>query len=408
MAEKRISELDESLVLVTHDYMALDGDSGTKKINVKNIYDGVYDRVSITSTSNYYIAPSGAITGPTQSDKYKYTNVIAVTKNQRIKFHASGYAINIAMISTCDANGQNIVPKVRSQEGEGDDHWPMLDYEYTVEDDGYVIFSYYEKDEDHVPTLYIKNPSIIDDHSDSIAKLDAYAMNNNIAHIFKKVVCVGDSYTQGYMGYDGHQLETKEEYSWVSHMEKKTGNVWFNCGEGGDNAHTWLTSNYGLAKAQNAGKAQAYIVGLGINDSSSSERHLDLGTSADIGTETISYYGCMSKIIVELATINSDAIIFVNTCPFYTDFDRVTNYNAAVREIVEHYKNTYNVHCLDLAGKYKDVFFDPKFTKNIYLGHPTAKGHAQIANMMETVLSDYMNNNTDAFNNIPWIDYTSN
>ena len=227
--------------------------------------------------------------------------------------------------------------------------------------------------------------------------------NFTTSRIFKKVVCVGDSYTSGHIQLKGGTMDaTNEEFSWVRFMENITGNTWINCGCSGCNVLTWQTHERGLPKAKSIGKVQAYVVGLMINDTSDSNRHVDLGTKNDIGTDAQTYYGGMSKIIRELNTISPNAKIFINTCP--KNGDRYKDYNNAVREIVETYKDAYPVHCIDLSIV-SDYYSNESLLNDAINAHYTAIGYEQFAEIYNYVLSDYINNNVSSFQDIYKVEY---
>lgn len=222
--------------------------------------------------------------------------------------------------------------------------------------------------------------------------------------IFRRVCCCGDSYTSGHMtDPDGVAHEVNEEFSWVGFMERATGNDWINCGQSGANVLTWQTAERGLAKARAAGKVQAYVVGLMLNDcASGTARYVELGTEADIGTNAQTYYGGLSAIIRELNTISPEAKIFVQTTP-RTDA-AIEPYNRAVVAIVEKYKNTYPIHCLDLR-KYSALYKNDSLAADVINGHYTAIGYEMFADNLAHVMSDYISNNVTAFKNVAFIDY---
>jgi hypothetical protein len=240
--------------------------------------------------------------------------------------------------------------------------------------------------------------------------------NKTTCKIFKKVVCCGDSYTAGYIDIHGsgesqtegtNYSETNEDYSWVHYMATMTGNNWVNCGASGANVWTWQTKTRGLPAARTAGKAQAYIIGLMINDTApatDTAHHVDLGTPSDIGTENNTYYAGLSKIIRELNEISPTAKIFVNTCPKTSSV--YTGYNTAVRTIVETYKNTYPVHCIDLAN-HSDLYSNSSLTGDYINGHYTAIGYEQFAEIYALLLSDYINTHISEFQDVAFIPITN-
>lgn len=240
--------------------------------------------------------------------------------------------------------------------------------------------------------------------SREVKSLSSGSIGKNTCKIFKRVCCCGDSFTSGHIAdASGTARPTNEEYAWPHYMATETGNEWINCGQSGANVLTWQTSSRGLPKAKAAGKVQAYVIGLMINDrSSGTDRYVDLGTVHDIGTNAETYYGGMSKIIRELNAISPEAKIFVLTCPQTGDL--YPAYNQAVRDIVEAYEGSYPVHCLDLLA-YADRYAAPSLTGDAWYGHYTAIGYEQFAEIFSGILSEYINANIPAFRDVPFIEY---
>ena len=197
------------------------------------------------------------------------------------------------------------------------------------------------------------------------------------------------------------------DYSWVKHLENITGREYVNCGISGATTASWLTNENGLAKAQvAANKAQAYIIGLQINDA---ETGLTVGTVSDIGTSTQSYYGCTSKIIDEVFEINDDAHVFLLTQPKnYTGIH--TPYRAAILDIVEWYQTEGNgthqgqVHLIDLLDYYK-LFLQPGCTDSSVNGHYTAVGWEYAAEIIAFAWSEYLNAHPLLFQDVNLIPY---
>ncbi|MGN0623342.1 MAG: SGNH/GDSL hydrolase family protein [Oscillospiraceae bacterium] len=228
-------------------------------------------------------------------------------------------------------------------------------------------------------------------------------LNRTTCKIFKRVVCCGDSYTSGHIQLAGEtQVPTNEEFAWPHYMSTLTGNDWINCGCSGCNVLTWQTHSRGLPAAQAQGKVQAYVIGLMINDVSNSTRAVELGTVDDIGTDAQTYYGGMSAIIRELNTISPQAKIFVNTCP--KTGEKYTRYNQAVRDIVNAYKDTYPVHCIDLEAS-KELYTNASLTADSVSGHYTAVGYEQFAEIYSYILSKYINENVSEFQDVYRIEY---
>ena len=123
-------------------YIAICSNNTTEpyyKINIDNIYDRIekieYDKtdLSYTVTNGYFVSYTGVIT---QSNNWCYSEPIAVNKGELINLYGKGYLTNVAMISTCDSEGNNITPKIISDDS------TIKNYSYLVENDGYIILSY--------------------------------------------------------------------------------------------------------------------------------------------------------------------------------------------------------------------------------------------------------------------------
>lgn len=242
---------------------------------------------------------------------------------------------------------------------------------------------------------------------DNNKKVEQLTANNlNTCNIFRKVIACGDSYTAGYIvSKTGEIHNVNEEYAWPHYMETITGNTWVNCGHSGANAYTWQTAERGLPKARAAGKAQAYILGLMINDSSSySNRNLTLGTITDIGTNNMTFYAQYTKVIKELFNISPNAKVFIETCP-KVEGDRYVGYNQAVHDIYDALKSNYpNLHLLDLF-KYYNMYTNTSLANDSLAGHYTAIGYQQFAQILSVILSSYINEHISEFQDVAFIEY---
>ena len=222
------------------------------------------------------------------------------------------------------------------------------------------------------------------------------------ADIFTRVCCCGDSYTSGHISTDDTTV-TNEDFAWPHYMSLLTGNEYINCGRSGANVLTWQTDPRGLPKAQSSGLVQAYIIGLGLNDTAQgTSRYVELGTPSDIGTENETYYGGLSKIIRELNAISENAKIFVLTMPKPSAIGQ--QYNEAIRTIVTTYQDTYPVYLIDLV-EYEDLYSAPSITGDSIRGHYTAIGYHQFAEILRNVISDYINSHIAEFQNVHKIPY---
>lgn len=236
------------------------------------------------------------------------------------------------------------------------------------------------------------------------------AYNKSTCNIFKRVICCGDSFTSGHMT-DGNGVvhPAMHDYAWPAYMSRLTGGSWENCGVSGATSLSWLSHADGLAKAQRLGQAQAYVVGLMINDATSTNNKIPLGTTADIvssasAANANTYYGCMSKIVCELMAISPNAKIFLLTCP--RTAEPYADYNQAIHAIAGYFYDKGSVHCLDLyahLGKYRSG----TLSSDARDGHYTAIGYEEMAEILHEIMSDYINTNVARFQDVPFIPYVT-
>ena len=225
-------------------------------------------------------------------------------------------------------------------------------------------------------------------------------INRTVCKIFKKVACIGDSYTSGYINNGVHEVERiNENFAWTHNMATMTGNEYVNCGASGTTVITWMNHERGLKKLKASGKPQAFMIGLMINDVTNG---LPLGSITDRDTNNQTYYGGMCRIIKECYAINPEAKIFIFTRP--TTVSSYKPYNEAVREICNHYKSTHNTHCLDLA-KYTHYFTQLNLANDYINGHYTAIGYEQFAEAISLIWSKYLTDNIADFQDVAFIPY---
>ena len=234
------------------------------------------------------------------------------------------------------------------------------------------------------------------------------------AKIFRRVGCIGDSYTAGYIQLVTPPLpnNTYPLWSWPHYMKQLTGEVWENWGKGGSTAKGWVegAANLNLVQAE-GNECQAYIIGLGINDKNSSNPYYTpVGVIGDIGTDNDTYYAYYYKLVKAVVAVNPDAKIFCNTCPkSKTDSDYLP-YNQAVRDIVDYCHDTenLNVYLCDLADdKYNNsqIFANEIFTRELINGHYTPIGYEFMAECMMYVISDVVNENYSEMMNVFEVPY---
>ena len=241
---------------------------------------------------------------------------------------------------------------------------------------------------------------LVSDLKDTIDASYKTTFTSNSYTIFQSVGCIGDSYTAGYVYVDsegvGHEYK---DYSWPAVMEKASGNKYYNYGLSGANAKTWQ-SRGGFDRINNR-KCQAYLIGLGINDSSDTGNALELGVTDDIGTDNDTFYAWYTKLIKRTHEINDKAYIICMTIGTKTS-STSEDYNEAIRNIVNSLATENNCFLLDLH-KYQSIY-DNNIGFDKYHGHYTPRGYAIMQKITAMALSDLINSN-NAFRTVYTVPY---
>ena len=329
----------------------------------------------------------------------------------------SGNTSDISALSTRVGSAENDIITINTTIGDHDVSIANLGYQVeSIHDDVDTLTTTVSGNRDNIIILDTRMESaegdittIKSDISDietsltslntQITSLNKTNINHNTCSIFKKVCFCGDNLMAG--------------ESWVYFLRHITGGEYVNCAVSNTNAKTWLANDNGLEKLKASGRAQAYIIAFGVNDSDTTgDYYLPLGTSIDIGTNENSYYAKMSKIVTECYAINNSADIFLFTCPDgengQYDASRYNGYNQAVRDIATYYADKApNVFCIDLAAN-KDMFVnDTSLTSDRVNGTYSALGYQQIAQIIGNLWSAYINSNVNNFRNVNTIPYDS-
>ena len=228
---------------------------------------------------------------------------------------------------------------------------------------------------------------------------------------FQTIGIIGDSLASGCSNYYDDSAGKmvgldRPAFSWGAFLGRETGIDVKLFAKGGASTKTWLSSDWGLAKAQQSGnKCECYIIGLGVNDYSKSG--LDyVGTAADVhvGNESAnadSFYGNYSRIIAALKAIQPRCKIFMFNLP-NTPNNKInattTAYRNAIKEIYTLYDNVY---LLDL---FEDKWYESKEINATYYGaHYTAIGYKAMAMHIKKILNKFIKDNIDEFTDVQWI-----
>lgn len=239
---------------------------------------------------------------------------------------------------------------------------------------------------------------------------------NNIYKIFETVGVIGDSYSSVrtyYTDYLGaiQSVGDIEANSWGAAMARNSNRTYKNFAKGGLECSSWLTDTdkgYPVA-SQSENLCQAYIIGLGINDSA---RHnlSYIGTTADINDanedlNANSFIGNYAKIIQKMKKLQRGVKIFVMTMGNYTSENNQNTYiayNEAIRDIATYFENVY---LIDLFALYHDEYAKTGgfFEAETLNGHFTPLAYQKVAIMISNEISKIIYENPEDFDYITFI-----
>ena len=262
-----------------------------------------------------------------------------------------------------------------------------------------------------VSTVTYKVPDDGSGEDNSTAALDSYMMDAPLKKIdssymflpvFHHVGCIGDSLASGESAYtddDGQHFVDLYEHSWGQYLARATGNTYYNFSRGGLTAKTWLATQ-AEAAFDGTKKCEAYIIGLGHNDSKGDA----VGASTDINMSDYTqnadtFYGNYGKIIQMIKEHQPKAKIFVLTAA--AEGVESGGYNTAVRTIADMFSNVY---LLDLYNN-KGLHFasDSFLAKQARVGHYNAVGYKYISAMIGSYIDWYMYNHPEEFEQVEFI-----
>lgn len=307
-----------------------------------------------TLTFNKYIQAGSVIL---ESQGSCYSTPILLKANETIVLNACGYLDNVAMISTCDIDGNNINMVVRSSGNE------LKEYSYSTDVDTYVIISY----------LYTSENS-----AKIIKEVNEEELEYVNLSLFNKFGVIGDSYASGELWYDENYTQHKDDYpiSWGQILARTLGTNCTNYSSGGLTTRSWLTAEKGLPLLNSSEPEDIYYLALGINDwYAIGESYL--GTESDMESKADTFYGNYAKIIEAIRNHSPNAKLIMFTMADTGTLQQ--KFNNAIINIAKHYGLPYIVQA-------NDEYFKSHIYLDMTNGHPRATGYAGMANAFERLI----------------------
>lgn len=224
---------------------------------------------------------------------------------------------------------------------------------------------------------------LVDDTTTSIDHSYSWASIS----LFQNVGVIGDSYASGTIGTPnssgGYDYPMYYGISWPQIMGRQNGISVYNYARGGATAGSWLsqTDERGAAQLTKDAAKDLYLINLGINDKNNIGSQ-PLGSSADIGTETNSFYANYSKI-VKMVKDHAPKAKIICLGVTLSDYD---DYNKAISEVASHYQVRY-------ISTSDQPFFTSSYFKGQIAGHPTAEVYSGMANAIQSLVEKDMTEN---------------
>lgn len=206
--------------------------------------------------------------------------------------------------------------------------------------------------------------------------------------LFQNVGVIGDSYASGTIGTPnssgGYDYPMHYNISWPQIMARQNGINVYNYSRGGATAGSWLsqTDERGAAQLNKDAAKDLYLINLGINDKNNASTE-PLGSSADIGTDTNSFYGNYAKI-VKLVKDHAPKAKIICLGVTLSGYDA---YDQAISEVASHYGARY------ISTSDYDLFKSGYFKDHMVAGHPTAEVYSGMANAIQSLIEKDMIDN---------------
>jgi lysophospholipase L1-like esterase len=206
--------------------------------------------------------------------------------------------------------------------------------------------------------------------------------------VFNKILCVGDSMTEGtfnHLDSGVTQWVSYAKYSYPTYLHKMTGVDVTNLGHGGQTSVQW----YSTEQNTDLSGYDCAIIQLGIND---------FGTYGELGADTKTAF---QNIITKLKTENKNIKIFVANIIPATSYSS-DGYKAFSTALLEWLETTYvsdpNVIPVDIQ-QYGHTGNSSAFNA----GHLTALGYMMLAQDYIGFISAYIKNNGSVFREVQFI-----
>lgn len=216
--------------------------------------------------------------------------------------------------------------------------------------------------------------------------------------MFEKIGVIGDSISVGWAkDKNGNNSRRNTGISWPQQMARRLGCTAYNLGASGVDPVEWFQPDYEFAEYcytqyQSVDECDLYIIGLGLNPTSSIGSVSDINQS-DYTQNAETFYGQYARIIQMINSEHPNAIVICVTEPT----TMATSYDEAVRNICD--LNFIKAELVDLDADYRYLFTTPEIIAERQPDevHYTPYGYSLIADAFMKALNDYISKNSANF-----------
>ncbi len=242
--------------------------------------------------------------------------------------------------------------------------------------------------------------------------LDRICDDGGFTAIFRTIAVVGDSLSSG--EFEGTKEDGSKsyhdmfEYSWGQYIARACGSKVYNFSRGGMTAKEYC-EGWGEANGvwDEAKKAQAYIIALGVNDYLNQNQ--ELGSVEDIdlsdwhnNKKTIAGY--YATIIQRYKEIQPDAKFFFVSMPKAEEVavarnEKAKKYSQMLQSLVDIFENSYLIDLYTYAPAY-----DKEYSKYFMMGgHLNPMGYLLTGKMISSYIDWIIRSDPYAFKQIGFI-----
>ncbi len=243
--------------------------------------------------------------------------------------------------------------------------------------------------------------------------LDTIVSNGGFCGIFRAIACIGDSLSSGEHESLTHGQKGFHDYyalSWGQFLARDCGTTVYNFSKGGMTAMKYDAFAREKGFYDDAYKAQAYIMALGVNDVTKTlGGEMELGELSDVDLADYAknkptFVGWYAAIIARYQQLQPKAKFFLMTMPRGRGENPerealCDKHRELLLGLAEMFENCYVLDLRTYAPQY-----DEEFRKHFYLGgHMNAKGYRLTALMVESYIDYLIRHNPEDFLQVGFI-----